>query len=146
MPFRRFRRALLGALALFPLLLAAQVPVVPNPDARVQAALAAAEQGRFDPGAYPELTGHPGHPLYGWVQFAQLRHDIATLPASRANRFLQDFDGEAVATAFRELWLAETARRQDWVSFRAAWSPSIRSTALRCAELQARQTTSGADA
>jgi soluble lytic murein transglycosylase len=154
MPFRRFRRALLGALALCPLLLAAQSQgPAPSQDvamaqaqARLQAAFADAEQGRFDAGAYPELMGHPGHPLYGWVQFAELRHDLATVPASRATEFLQDYDGQAVAAAFRELWLAEAARREDWPAFRASWLPSIKSTALRCAELDARQATGATDA
>jgi soluble lytic murein transglycosylase len=148
MPFRRLRPALLGALALFPLLLAAQTPAPQpsDPQATIRAALAAAERGQFDRGAYPGLAGHPGHPLYGWVEYAQLRHDLATVPTARASRFLADHDREAVGQAFRELWLAETARREDWPAFRAAWSPAIRSTTLRCAELEARQATGATDA
>ena len=44
--------------------------------------------------------------------------------------------GQAVAEAFRELWLAALSRREDWPAFRAAWSPSIKDTTLRCAELE----------
>ena len=153
MSFRRFRPALLGALALFPLLLAAQTATptptalpAPDPDATVRSALMAAERGQLDWGAYPGLVGHPGHPLHGWVEYAQLRYGIATVTTAQATKFLQDYDGEAVAQAFRELWLAEAARREDWPAFRAAWSPSITSTTLRCAELDARQATGAADA
>ena len=51
-----------------------------------------------------------------------------------------------MAEAFREVWLAALSRREDWPAFRAAWSPSIKGTALRCAELDARQATGAADA
>src|SRR6185295_2463213 len=53
---------------------------------------------------------------------------------------------EPVGQAFREAWLGETARRLDWAAFRAAWSPSIKGTTLRCDELQARQATGATDA
>ncbi|MFL6591369.1 MAG: transglycosylase SLT domain-containing protein [Luteimonas sp.] len=151
MPFRRLRPFLFVALALFPLLLGAQtpgpsVPTAPDRDATIRAAFAAAERGQFDRGAYPGLAGHPGHPLYGWVEYAQLRYGIASLTTAQAAKFLKDHDGEAVAQAFRELWLAETARRPDWPAFRAAWSPSIKGTTLRCDELQARLATGATDA
>jgi soluble lytic murein transglycosylase len=38
------------------------------------------------------------------------------------------------------------SRREDWPAFRAAWSPTIKSEALRCAELNARQAMGAADA
>jgi soluble lytic murein transglycosylase len=56
------------------------------------------------------------------------------------------YKGQAVAQAFRELWLAALSRREDWPAFRAAWSPTIKSDVLRCAELNARQAPGGADA
>jgi soluble lytic murein transglycosylase len=119
----------------------------PDPQtAQIRAALAAAERGHFDPGQYLGLWGHPGHPLYPWVEFAQLKYDIDTVPDARAKAFLENHEGEAVGETFRELWLASASRRQDWPAFRAAWLPSIKAGILRCAELNARQATGAADA
>jgi soluble lytic murein transglycosylase len=114
----------------------------PGP-APVRAALAAAETGRFDAAQYPGIASHP---LYGWVEYAGLRRDIDTLSSAQGQAFLARYRGQAVAEAFRELWLAALSRREDWRTFRAAWSPSIKGTALRCAELNARQATGGGDA
>ncbi|MEO6139119.1 MAG: transglycosylase SLT domain-containing protein [Luteimonas sp.] len=114
-------------------------------DVQVRAALAAADRGQFNPGDYLGLWGHPGHPLQGWVEYDQLKYNIDAVPDATAKAFLEEHDGQAVGQAFRELWLASASRRQDWPAFRAAWSPSIKSPALRCAELNARQATGAAD-
>ena len=102
----------------------------------IRDALAAAERGNFDAGAQPQLAAHP---LYGWVEYAALRRNIDSLPADQARAFLQRHPADAVGQAFRELWLAATARRQDWPAFLAAWRPGIKAAALRCAELDARR-------
>ena len=120
-------------------------PVAPLVDpqlARIEAAIQAAERGSFDASEYRDLGGHP---LYGWVEYASLRHTIDSVTAPRANAFLQRYDGQVVADAFRESWLAETARREDWNAFLAAWAPTESST-LRCAHLRARDATGRADA
>ncbi|HEY5850040.1 MAG TPA: transglycosylase SLT domain-containing protein [Lysobacter sp.] len=110
---------------------------------RVRSALEAAELGRFDAGQYGDIARHP---LYGWVEYASLRRDIDNITASQAQSFLSRYRDQAVAESFREGWLAATARRQDWTSFLAAWSPRITSTALRCGELSARQAQGRTDA
>ena len=110
---------------------------------QVRAAIEAAERGDFDASQYAALTRHP---LYGWIEYAGLRRDIDTLSNTQARAFLARYRGQAVAEAFREIWLAALSRRQDWPAFRAAWSPSIDSDTLRCAELDARQATGAADA
>ena len=102
--------------------------------ARARAAIEAAERGQ--PPASPLPAGHA---LAGWVDYAALRRDLDTLPAAGGQAFLTRYAGQPVAEAFREDWLAALARREDWPAFRAAWSPSIKSAALRCAELNARQ-------
>lgn len=109
----------------------------------VRAALSAAERGE-DGGSPPAALAN--HPLAGWIEYATLRRNIDSLPPAAAQAFLQKHPADAVGQAFREIWLAATARRQDWPAFRAAWRPSIRSTTLRCAELDARQATGHADA
>ena len=110
---------------------------------QVRAALEAAERGTLDATTSAALSKHP---LYGWTEYASLKRGIDTLPAAQGQAFLARHRGEGVAEAFRELWLAALSRRQDWPSFRAAWSDRIKDEALRCAELDARQATGAADA
>ncbi len=110
--------------------------------AQVRAALEAAERGQFDAAQYDYLADHP---LFGWIQYAALRRTIDTLSNTQAQGFLARYRGQAVAEAFREAWLPALSRRQDWPAFRAAWSPTIDSITLRCAELDARQATGHGD-
>lgn len=86
------------------------------------------------------------HPARRWVEMAALQRNLDTLPGAQAEAFLSRYPGEAVAEVFREAWLRALLKRQDWSGFRAAWSPSVRSTALRCAELDARRRTGPMDA
>ena len=115
--------------------------------ARVRMALDAAERDQFDATQYADLARHP---LYGWIEFASLRRGIDTLPAAQAQGFLSRYGQQAVGEAFRELWLAASARREDWRAFLAAWKPLPsnnlgKSVSLRCAELNARQALGRAD-
>jgi soluble lytic murein transglycosylase len=109
------------------------------PDAQARTALAAAERG--EPASLPA-----SHPLQGWVEYAALRRDLDTLAPARGQAFLQRYRDQPVAQVFREAWLASLARRADWATFRAAWSPATTSTALRCHELEARLRTGNTDA
>ncbi len=107
-------------------------------------AIEAAERGDFDAAQYADLARHP---LYGWIEYAGLRRDIDTVANAQAQAFLTRYDGQAVGEAFREIWLAATARRKDWPALLAAWKPALgKNSALRCAELQARQALGRADA
>nr|WP_123771199.1 lytic transglycosylase domain-containing protein [Vulcaniibacterium tengchongense] len=120
----------------------AQAPADPL-QGRVREALEAAELGRFDPARYADLAAHP---LYPWIEYARLRRDVDLLDPAQAQAFLARYRGQAVAEAFREIWLAAAARRQDWAAYLAAWDPRIKSLARRCGELQARQALGRADA
>lgn len=116
----------------------ASTPLTNAGDALLRSALDAAERGQFDTARF---AGVSSNPAYGWVEFAQLRRDIDTLPAAQAQAFLQRYQGQPVAQLFREQWLASRARLSDWTAFQAAWSPDIQSTALRCSALSARAAT-----
>ncbi|MET0893691.1 MAG: transglycosylase SLT domain-containing protein [Pseudoxanthomonas sp.] len=109
---------------------------------QVKAALAAAESGRFDAAQYPGLAAHP---VFGWVELADLKRNIDTLPTSQAQSFLRRYEGQAVAEAFRALWLPALSRRQDWPTLRASWKPTS-NVGLQCAELNARQALGKTDA
>jgi soluble lytic murein transglycosylase len=108
----------------------------------VRTAIASAERGAYDAAQFPTLANHP---LAGWLEYAALRRDIDTVTPAQAQDFLQRHARDAVGQAFREIWLAATARREDWPSFRAAWVPATKAPVLRCAELDARQATGQAD-
>ncbi len=110
---------------------------------RVLGAITAAERGRFDASGYADLRNHP---LYGWIEYAGMRRDIDTLDRRRAEDFLKRYRGQAVAGAFREMWLAAASRREDWDAFMASWNAGVESTALRCAQLNARQALGRTDA
>lgn len=124
------------------------IPPLPKPLAdpklpRVRAALEDAELGRFDAARYDDLARHP---LWPWIEYAALRRDIDNLTSDQAQAYLSRHRGQAAAEAFRESWIAAAARRQDWSSVLAAWSPQIKSASLRCNELAARQALGRADA
>ncbi|MGY0620542.1 transglycosylase SLT domain-containing protein [Lysobacter sp. A378] len=110
---------------------------------RVGAAIEAAERGRFDAGQYADLVDHP---LYRWIQYASLRRNIDNVVPSRAEAFLQQYQGTAVAELFRESWLAASARRNDPVALLSAWNDNVGSTKLRCAKLGAQVTLGKTDA
>ena len=118
------------------------IPAMAAPgDAQVQAALQAAEAGQdYDAAAIA------ASPVAGWVEYASLRRNIDTLPPQRGEDFLARYRGQAVAEAFRQVWLPALARRQDWPDFLAAWSPSVQDTSLRCVALNARQALGQVDA
>ena len=124
------------------------IPPLPKPMAdsklpRVRAALEDAELGRFDAASYSDLAQHP---LFPWIEYAALRRDIDNLPATQAQAFLTRNRGMPASEAFREVWIAAAARREDWSSVVAAWNPQIKSASLRCNELNARQMLGRSDA
>ena len=109
--------------------------------ARARPAIEARERGTPDGAPLPTP-----HPLAGWAEYAGLRRRIDTLPTSVAEDFLQRHRGDAVGATFRDQWLATLAKREDWPAYRAAWAPTVKSAALRCANLNARQALGQTDA
>lgn len=107
----------------------------------VRSALEAAERGQA-PTQDPTLTQHP---LRGWIEFAQLKRDIDRVGNAQAQEFLQRNAGQAVAAAFRSVWLPALARRKDWDALLAHWQPTD-NIGLRCARLQAQWVLGKADA
>ena len=114
-------------------------PMTPLADPRLgraRAALEAAERGGFNAADYADLADHP---LYPWIELADLRRSLDTAPPARVDAFLQRYRGQAVAKALRDSWLASLARRNDWAGVHAAWDPAIDNTTLRCQALNAQQ-------
>lgn len=117
----------------------AQSQAQPSDDT-ARRAIASAESG------LPAVPLPASHPLQPWLEFATLRRDIDTLAPSRAQAFLSRHEGDPVAALFRINWLSALAKREEWSAFRQAWSPGVTGTALRCAELEARERTGATDA
>ena len=109
-------------------------------DAAFRAAMQAAERGQA---VAPAMQSHPAA---AWLELATLRRNFATLPLAQGQDFMRRHAGQPVAEVFREGWLRALANRGEWQGVRAAWSPSITHTALRCIELDARAKTGALDA
>ncbi|HWS78416.1 MAG TPA: hypothetical protein VN205_08590, partial [Thermomonas sp.] len=105
------------------------------PDAALRSAFEDAARGTL---ASPGLATHASHPLAGWLEYAILRRDFATLPTDRGGIFLGEHRGQPVAVLFRNEWLAALARRKEWAAFLSAWDNQIDDPGLRCAHAQAR--------
>lgn len=113
------------------------------PDAGLRSAFESAELGRLDEAT---RNRYATHPLAGWLEYAALRRDFATLPTERGAAFLTKYADQPVATSFRNEWLAALGKRQQWQTFLATWQDSIDNTALRCMQLHARMTLGRTDA
>jgi len=83
--------------------------------------------------------------LYPWLQATVVKRQLATIEPRRVQPVLDAMGEQPAARWLRSLWLTELARREDWPSFRAAWSDTD-NTALRCANLRARLAQGKADA
>lgn len=140
MPIHTFRTAV-AALLLACIGPAQTQSASPADPVAIRAAIEASERGQA-----VDAARFARDPLAGWLEYAGLRRDMDAVLAPQAQSFLARYRGQAVAEAFRELWLAAAARRQDWPAFRAAWISGSADPALQCAELDARQATAGADA
>ena len=104
-------------------------------------ALDNAERGQFDAAASAALRNHP---LYGWLEYSALRRGIDSLDTAQALDFLKRYQGQAVADAFRAIWLPALARRQDWPTLLDNWQPG-KDAGLQCAQFHARLATGKAD-
>src|SRR5690554_5780832 len=134
-PMKRLLLTAAFALSALPWCATAQSDTV-----QLRQALSDAARGR------PVSPHMASHPAYGWIEFASLRRSLDSLPGNQAQAFLARYEGQAVAESFRAEWLRALHKRQDWAGIRAAWSPSVTNTSLRCIELEARQRPGAADA
>ena len=109
--------------------------------ASVRDALNQADAGRLDPNGVKRFAKDP---LLPWIEYAALRHDLATVDPAAVRDFLIRNDGQVAASLLREAWLAELDRRKDWKNFRASYVATTNES-LRCADLAARQAAGEAD-
>ncbi len=104
-----------------------------------QAFLSAAALLKSDPATYAaQRRKLAGYVLAPYLDYASLRHDLPTLDAETARRFLAAEAGTQLATQFRGDYLQELARRGDWPGFLAFDEPAApTATLLRCQRVRA---------
>ena len=123
---------LLLALAAFCTQAHAQSVPDPSTDAAVAAAIATAQRGE-PVAATAALRADPRWP---WIEYARLARDLDKADGAEVRAFLQRYDGQAVASSLRPLWLASLSRRKQWNDLLADWRP-VEDVGLRCARLNA---------
>ncbi|MDR2216320.1 MAG: hypothetical protein LBE59_10855, partial [Nevskiaceae bacterium] len=102
------------------LAMCANATAPPTPLAQLRTALEAADAGRLDPAQHRALQSHP---VWPWIEYAALLHDLPQVSGMRAHDFLQRQQQSPVAELFFNQWLEELARRKDWAALLADWQP-----------------------
>lgn len=137
-PFRFLRRRL-ATLSLL-LLAAAASAAPPEPTAAQRRDfLAALDAARHGPaGRWQELArGLEDYPLFVWLPYTALSHDIGRADPALVRAFLAAHDGSLPADLLRTRWLRELASRDRLQELLADWRPQD-DPALRCAHARAR--------
>jgi soluble lytic murein transglycosylase len=100
-----------------------------------RSALTQAERGPpLTPQARRTLSDHP---LFGYIEYAELRRELRQVRAVDVEAVLERHAELPFAGALRSEWLRELARRQDWPDFMRFYRPQ-RDPELQCHALQAR--------
>ncbi len=100
----------------------------------VRNALIQADAGQLDTASLRRVATDP---LAPWIEYASLHRNLITADPGDVRGFLDRYSGQVAATALREAWLQELARRNDWKNFRTFYVAGGNSS-LRCADLVAR--------
>lgn len=125
------------ALLLIASLGATQLSAASLPDRRseLRQALSSVEQGQHLPA--PQRRALLSHPLFDYVEYAELRRDLKQLDAAAVAGFVGRHPGHPLLPRMQEAWLQELARRQDWPGVLAA-ATAASSDASRCHVANAR--------
>lgn len=109
--------------------------VLANTDAAMKAALLDAEMGRL---SAAQKTALAGHPLFGWLEYAELRRNLNTITLDEGNAFLQRHANDAVGKTFRDIWLPTLSRRMQWAELSRLADLNAKSDNERCLAAYAR--------
>lgn len=83
-------------------------------------------------------AGLESYPLYPYLGLAALQKRIAQVKPEEAEKFLKAWQGSLPAQMFREAYLSELAKRQDWKNYLAFYDDATHSKEQRCNALQAK--------
>ncbi|MBU6199436.1 MAG: transglycosylase SLT domain-containing protein [Xanthomonadaceae bacterium] len=111
-----------------------------DPSAQRMHFLMAWEVAQHGPaGAWRKLAaGLESYPLFPYLELASLQRRIRDVQRPEASRFLAAWPDSLPAKLWREAFLSELARREDWKDFLDLYTPAEADTALRCDALHAR--------
>ncbi|MBD8525698.1 lytic transglycosylase domain-containing protein [Pseudomarimonas arenosa] len=71
------------------------------------------------------------HPLFAYLEYAQLRRHLARAKSAEVERFLRRYEAVPISQQLRQEWLAVLAKQERWAEFAQAYQASSSET-LRC--------------
>ena len=77
------------------------------------------------------------YPLYGYLEYGQLRRRLGSAKADDVQAFLDKYAGQPIATRMRISWLHTLGKRRDWDNYLRFYQPQA-SVTLRCYDVRAR--------
>ncbi len=77
------------------------------------------------------------YPLYGYLEYAQLRRRLGRAKADDVQAFLEKYADQPIATRLRISWLHKLGKRRDWDNYLRFYRPQA-SVTLRCYDVRAR--------
>jgi soluble lytic murein transglycosylase len=80
-----------------------------------------------------QLTGHP---LYGYLEYWELRGRLSKASVGEVQRFLDRYRDQPIAARLRSSWLHRLGKRRDWKNYLRFYQPPG-STTLQCYEARA---------
>jgi len=125
---------------LIPMLLLTQVGLAGTYDAereqflKAEAALKAGHSKTFSR-LKQQLADYP---LYGYLEYWQLRRRLGSAKADDVQAFLDKYTGQPVATRLRIGWLHKLGKRRDWDTYMQFYRPQSSSITLQCYDVRAR--------
>ena len=72
------------------------------------------------------------YPLYPYLQYARIRHNITLDSQGAIDYFLRDFNHLSLARTLRKHWLQLLYKKQRWQQFMAYYEPATAATAQQC--------------
>lgn len=82
------------------------------------------------------------YPIAHYLRYLYLEHNIGTEKAETLQAFLEQYKESLFVQPLRQAWLTELAKKRDWKTYLAAYTPQ-KDTLLRCYYLQAHINTQG---
>lgn len=99
------------------------------------AARKALKQGNQD--AFRRLkAGLKSYPLYGYLEYDELRRNLAKASPARISRFLHHYQGQPLADRLYYSWLHSLGKRRQWDTYLEFYTPQ-KSVTLQCYQLRA---------
>lgn len=72
------------------------------------------------------------YPLYPYLQYARIRHNITLDSQGAIDYFLRDFNHLSLARTLRKRWLQLLYKKQRWQQFMTYYEPATAATAQQC--------------